>query len=49
LVPTLAYAPFAFLCFLNPLLSILYGITGWTMTKLDDEREPPGATPPPEP
>jgi len=33
-VPTLEYLPFAFLCFINPLVSIFYGYTGITMEKL---------------
>jgi NhaC family Na+:H+ antiporter len=28
----LAYLPYAFLNLLNPLVSIIYGYTGWTMT-----------------
>jgi len=32
-----AYAPFAFLNLINPLISILYGYTGWTMEKYSDE------------
>jgi NhaC family Na+:H+ antiporter len=36
-VATLAYAPFAFLNLLNPLVSILYGYTGFTMEKMDPE------------
>ncbi|MCC5024525.1 MAG: hypothetical protein J6386_17800 [Candidatus Synoicihabitans palmerolidicus] len=31
----LAYLPFAFLNLLNPLISLLYGYTGWTMTPAD--------------
>lgn len=34
-VATFAYAPFAFLNLLNPLVSIFYGYTGITMKKLD--------------
>ena len=34
-VSPMAYLPFAFLNLLNPLISILYGYTGWTMEKLD--------------
>jgi NhaC family Na+:H+ antiporter len=30
-----AYLPFAFLNLINPLISLLYGFTGWTMTKAD--------------
>lgn len=33
-VHPLAYAPFAFLCIINPLISIFYGYTGITMEKL---------------
>ena len=36
-VATFAYAPYAFLNLLNPLIAILYGYTGWTLKKLDDE------------
>lgn len=31
-VSTLTYLPFAFFCLLSPLLTILYGFTGWTLT-----------------
>ncbi len=34
-VPVLAYAPFAFLCYLNPIISAIYGYTGFTIEKLD--------------
>ncbi|MBM7586588.1 NhaC family Na+:H+ antiporter [Bacillus pakistanensis] len=34
-VPTLSYLPFAFFCILSPLLTILFGITGWTITRID--------------
>lgn len=34
----LAYLPFAFLNLINPLVSLLYGYTGWTMTPADPER-----------
>ena len=30
-IPTIQYAPFAFFCLLCPLLTILYGWTGWTI------------------
>lgn len=33
-VPTIQYIPFAFLCLINPLISIIYGYTGITMEKL---------------
>lgn len=35
----LAYLPFAFLNLLNPIISAIYGFTGWTMTPVDDEDE----------
>lgn len=37
----LAYAPYAFLNLINPLISILYGWTGWTITKLPPEEQDP--------
>ncbi len=33
----LAYLPFAFLNLLNPLISLLYGFTGWTMTPAEPD------------
>ena len=36
-VATFAYLPFAFLNLVNPLVSILYGITGFTITRLEPE------------
>ncbi len=36
-VSTFAYLPFAFLCLLNPIISIIYGITGFTIEKLPEE------------
>ena len=35
----LAYAPFAFLNLINPLVSALYGWTGWTIEKLPPEQQ----------
>ncbi|HZG73389.1 MAG TPA: Na+/H+ antiporter NhaC family protein, partial [Chondromyces sp.] len=32
-VPTLQYLPFAFFCLLSPILTILFGFTGWTLSK----------------
>ncbi|MEG0924972.1 MAG: Na+/H+ antiporter NhaC family protein, partial [Anaerovoracaceae bacterium] len=32
------YAPFAILCWLNPLVSIFYGFTGISMEKTTDEQ-----------
>ncbi|MGH8193318.1 MAG: Na+/H+ antiporter NhaC [Woeseiaceae bacterium] len=39
-VATLAYLPFAFLNLINPLVSIVYGYTGFTIKKLDPEPVP---------
>lgn len=36
-----AYAPYAFLNLINPLVSALYGWTGWTITKLPAEEAAP--------
>jgi NhaC family Na+:H+ antiporter len=35
----LAYAPFAFMNLLNPVISIFYGFTGITMEKLPEEEQ----------
>ncbi|KAB7707866.1 Na+/H+ antiporter NhaC [Bacillus aerolatus] len=32
-VSTVEYLPFAFFCLLSPVLTVLYGMTGWTLTK----------------
>ena len=37
-VPTFSYARYAFLNLINPLVSIFYGFTGISMTKLTDEQ-----------
>jgi NhaC family Na+:H+ antiporter len=44
-VNPLAYLPFAFLNLINPVISIIYGFTGWTMTKkktpsAQDQKDP---------
>jgi NhaC family Na+:H+ antiporter len=36
-VSTFAYLPFTFLCLLNPIISIIYGITGFSIVKLPEE------------
>lgn len=36
-VPTTAYAPWAFLNYINPVVSIIYGFTGFTIEKLKDD------------
>ncbi|MCP4982642.1 MAG: Na+/H+ antiporter NhaC [Gammaproteobacteria bacterium] len=38
-VATIAYAPFAFFCWLSPIVTLVYGYMGWTITKLDPEKE----------
>ena len=42
-VATLAYLPFVFFNLINPLVSVIYGFTGFTIEKLENEAEP--ATP----
>jgi Na+:H+ antiporter, NhaC family len=55
MVPTGAYFAYAFLNLLNPLISIAYGLLGWTIAPLEDEASPPaeradaqGSTPSPQ-
>ncbi|KKB39152.1 Na+/H+ antiporter NhaC [Bacillus thermotolerans] len=36
-IPTLSYLPFAFFCLLSPIATIIYGFTGWTLTKKENE------------
>lgn len=36
-VPTMVYFPYAVLCYVNPIISIIYGYTGFSMTKMTDE------------
>ncbi|MCA1062121.1 Na+/H+ antiporter NhaC [Rossellomorea aquimaris] len=38
-VATLDYLPFAIFCLLSPVLTILYGFTGWTIEKADTESD----------
>jgi NhaC family Na+:H+ antiporter len=38
-VATLAYLPFVFFNLINPLISMIYGFTGFSMVKLDDSEE----------
>ncbi len=47
-VATLAYLPFAFFCWLSPLVTLIFGWTGWTIHPLDKAeagRTEPGAAP----
>jgi NhaC family Na+:H+ antiporter len=39
-VPTLAYAPYAFVNLLNPVIAIVYGITNFRIVPLEEEDEP---------
>lgn len=38
-VATIAYLPFAFFCWLSPLVTILFGVMGWTIKKIDEPVE----------
>ena len=38
-VPTLAYLPYVFFNLINPLVSVVYGFTGFTIERLDEEPE----------
>ena len=42
-VATFAYLPFAFFNLINPVVSVIYGYTGFTIRKLDDAAEPVAA------
>lgn len=42
-VATLAYLPFNFFCWISPLVTILFGVMGWTIWKTGDD-EPRGAS-----
>ena len=39
-VATLAYLPFAFLNLLNPVISVIYGFTGFTIKRIEPAAEP---------
>lgn len=39
-VPTFAYLPFAFFNLVNPVVSVIYGFTGFTIEKIEDEAQP---------
>lgn len=39
-VATFAYLPFAFLNLINPVISVIYGFTGFTIKRIDDEVAP---------
>ena len=38
-VATIAYLPFAFFCWISPLVTILFGVMGWKITRLEDTEE----------
>jgi Na+:H+ antiporter, NhaC family len=44
-VATIAYFPFAFFCWISPLVTILYGYTGWTIKPLAAPAETPVPVP----
>lgn len=46
MVPTTAYVAYAFLNLLNPLISIAYGLLGWSIAPLDEDATSPPADPP---
>ena len=39
-VATIAYLPFNFFCWLSPLVTIVFGLFGWTITPLSKEQDP---------
>ena len=39
-VATLAYLPFVFFNLINPIVSIIYGFTGFTIETMDEAAEP---------
>ena len=43
-VATIAYLPFNFFCWLSPLVTLLFGWTGWTIAPLDERKEQAAAT-----
>ena len=38
-VATIAYLPFNFFCWLPPIETIIFGVMGWTIQKIDDDPE----------
>ncbi|WP_152348770.1 Na+/H+ antiporter NhaC [Brevibacterium sp. CFH 10365] len=42
-VSPLVYIPFAFLSIITPIISLIYGLTGFTITKYDGDETPPVA------
>lgn len=44
-VATIAYLPFVFFNLVNPLISVIYGFTGFTIEKIGDDEAPTETTP----
>ncbi len=38
-VATIAYLPFNFFCWLSPIVTIVFGVMGWTIQKIEDDPE----------
>ena len=36
-VATIAYLPFAFFCWLSPIITIIFGVMGWTIQRVEDD------------
>lgn len=36
-VATIAYLPFAFFCWLSPIVTIVFGVMGWTIQRIEDD------------
>ena len=45
-VSTLAYLPYTFLCIFNPIIAIIYGLTNFAITPLDEEVDTTSSTEP---
>jgi len=40
-VATIAYAPFAFFCWLSPIVTLIFGFMGWTIWRIEPEKQSP--------
>ncbi len=38
-VATIAYLPFAFFCWLSPIITLIYGFMGWTIWRIDPDKQ----------
>ena len=36
-VATIAYLPFNFFCWLSPIVTMIFGLMGWTIQKIEDD------------